>query len=59
MASLVDHVVAAGCSIFDATDVVDAMADALEREAARLAIIERNEDTLAFLKVAKWMRANK
>lgn len=59
MASLADHIVAAGCSSYDATEVVDAMADAMEREAARLAIIERNEDTLAFLKVAKWMRANK
>lgn len=58
--SLVDTMKNAS-SIYDyeAHEVIDAMAEALEREAARCAIIERNEDTLAFLKVAKWMRANK
>lgn len=56
--SLVDTLKSA-IPMYSAGDAIDAMADALEREAARLAIIERNEDTLAFLKVAKWMRANK
>ena len=56
--SLVDTL-SSHVSRYEADEVVDVMADALEREAARFAIIERNEDTLAFLKVAKWMRANK
>jgi len=59
MTSLVDRTRDAGCVPWYANRVVDTMADALEAEASRLAIIERGEDAMAFLKVAKWMRANK
>lgn len=59
MTSLVDRAREAGCDSWDAEGVVDTMAEALEVEASRLAIIERGEDAAAFIKVAKWMRANK